>query len=130
MSRTRTAALIAALFVLSASPAFSAGQAPSYVELTDAPTITVDWSRGNTQVVTLHGNRRFAFVHGQKGGKYLLILRQDNIGSRTVTWPAAVHWPGDNRYAPILTTTASKKDYVSFFYDGVTYDLLSLSQNF
>jgi hypothetical protein len=126
MKRTFFAAVLC-LF-LSLAPAF-ADSAPSYVELDDAPTIAVDWSKGNTQVVTLHGNRTFVFENGQKGGKYLLIIRQDATGSRTVTWPASVHWPGDGQ-GPILTTTADKKDYASFFFDGVTYDFLALSQNF
>ncbi|MGH9378959.1 MAG: hypothetical protein ACRD1I_09170 [Terriglobia bacterium] len=124
----RTLAPAVFLLLLSVSPA-RADTPPSYVELADAPTITVDWSKGNTQAVTLHGNRAMVFANGQKGGKYLLIVRQDDTGSRTVTWPASVHWPGGGP-GPTLTTTANKKDYASFFFDGVTYDFLALSQNF
>jgi hypothetical protein len=102
--------------------------APSYVELTDAPTIAVDWSKGSTQTVTLGGNRALTFSNGQKGGTYRLILKQDAHGSRLVTWPQSVRWPGTT--GPTLTTTASKTDYVAFFYNGVTYDALGFSQNF
>jgi len=118
------------LFLVSVSPAFADNPPPGYVELADAPTITVDWSKGHTQAVTLHGNRSFTFSNGQKGGHYLLIVRQDATGSRGVTWPASVHFPGDNRQAPALTTTANKKDYISLFYDGVSYDALALAQNY
>lgn len=115
------------LFLLSAAPAFAGNAAPSYVELTDAPTVVVDWSRGNTQAVTLHANRAITFAHGQKGGHYMLIIKQDAHGSRTVKWPAGVRWPGGS--PPTLTTLAGKTDYISFFYNGVNYDALGSTQN-
>jgi len=123
------------LFLLSAAPAFAGNAAPSYVELADAPTITVDWSKGNTQAVTLHGDRALTFSNGQKGGKYLLAITQDATGSRAVKWPASVRWPGGppqtaGRPANILTTTANKTDYITFIYNGVTYDALALAQNY
>jgi hypothetical protein len=128
MSIKRILALSALLLLLPFQPSCAASAPPSYVELADAPAITVDWSQGNTQSVTLGGNRTLVFSNGQKGGKYLLILKQDATGSRTVTWPFTVRWPGTS--GPTLTTTANKTDYVSFFYNGVTYDMLALSQGF
>jgi hypothetical protein len=122
----RIPALSALLFLLSIPPALAGDAAPSYVELTDAPAITVDWSRGSTQTVTLAGNRTLTFLNGQKGGKYILILKQDATGSRTVTWPASVHWPGT--YGPPLTTTAGKADYIVLIYNGVSYDMVAISQ--
>jgi len=121
------APLASLFFLLFIAPAAAD---PSYVDLTDSPTITVDWSKGNSQAVTLHGNRAFTFSNGQKGGHYLLIIKQDTTGSRAVTWPPSVHWPGENSPPPPLTTTANKKDYISFFFDGTTYDLIAISQNF
>jgi hypothetical protein len=121
-------AIAVLLFLLAFEVAAAANERPSYVDLADGPSITVDWSKGATQAVTLHGNRAFIFINGQKGGKYTLIIRQDDTGSRVPAWPASVHWPGT--YPPILTTTANKKDYINFFCDGVTYDLLALSQGY
>jgi hypothetical protein len=119
--------VLTALFFLMPFPVAYAGDtAPSYVELTDAPTITVDWSKGTTQTVTLGGKRALAFLNGQKGGKYILRLRQDATGSRTVTWPSSVHWPGVD--GPTLTTTAGKADYIVFIYNGVSYDMVAISQ--
>jgi hypothetical protein len=131
----RILVLSAFLILLSLSPAVAGDTAPSYVELTDAPTIAVDWSKGNTQAVTLGGNRALTFANGQKGGKYILILKQDATGSRVVTWPASVRWPGGapqtgGRLASILTTTAKKTDYITLFYDGVNYDVLALAPNY
>jgi hypothetical protein len=119
------------LLLLFASLARADDAAPSYVELADAPTITVDWSKGATQAVNLHGNRTFVFQNGVKGRDYRLIIKQDAVGSRTVTWPASVHWTGSEQINPAatLTTTANKKDYLSFFYDGAVYDALSISQD-
>lgn len=67
--------LWAFLLLLSFQPACAGNSAPSNVDIVDAPTITVDWSKGDTQSVTLGGNRMLTFTLGQKGGKYLLILK-------------------------------------------------------
>ena len=98
--------------------------------LTDGATIATDWSNGTVQSVTLGGNRTFTFANGVDGGRYILILKQDATGTRTVTWPGTVRWPGGT--APTLTTTASKTDYIGFLYNGVssTYDGVALAQNF
>src|SRR6266568_3828389 len=61
-----------------------------YYDLTDAPTIAVDWNNGKMQTVVLGGNRKFTFTGGQPGEHYLLSLTQDATGGRTVTWPADV----------------------------------------
>lgn len=123
----RSLALTVIFFLLSISPAL-ADTAPSYLELPDAPTITVDWSKAHTQAVTLHGNRTFVFENGDKGGRYMLVIKQDATGSREPTWPLSVHWPGIT--PPTLTTTPNRKDYISFFCDGANYDGLFVSQNF
>lgn len=80
---------------------------------------TIDWTLGNKQKSTLTGNCTFTFT--APGGPCSLVLKlvQDATGSRTVTWPAAVHWPGGT--APTLTTTANKVDIITFYYDGTTY---------
>jgi hypothetical protein len=121
------------LLAMSAPIARAADTAGSsnYIEIADAPTITVDWSKGTTQSVTLGGNRTLQFVNGVKGGKYMLILKQDATGSRTVTWPSSVHWPG---FSPqpspaALTTTANKKDYLTFFFNGASYDAVGLTSS-
>jgi hypothetical protein len=131
----RLLALSALLLLLPFQPASADNTASGYVELADAPTIDVDWSRGDTQSVTLGGNHILTFSHGQKGAKYLLILKQDETGSRTVTWPLSVRFPGGppqtgGQPASILTTTANKTDYIRFFYNGVTYDMLAISQGY
>jgi hypothetical protein len=127
-----TLALFALLFLLPLAPVLAADAPPSYFELTDAPTITVDWSKGHAQAVTLHGNRTLAFANGRKGDRYVLVITQDETGSRTLSWPSSVRWPGGSPPAvtDLLTSTAHKTDYLVFFYNGVTYDALSIARNY
>jgi hypothetical protein len=122
-------------FLLSVQFAYAGEAVTPPVELADAPTLAVDWSKGDIQTVTLHGNRALTFSNGWKGGRYTLIITQDATGSRTVTWPSSVRWSGGPPQtkglpANILTTTADKTDYITFFYNGVTYDVLGLAQNY
>lgn len=127
MPLNRIFVLSAFLLLMFALPALADDAAHSYFELADAPKIAVDWNKGSTQSVTLGSNRTVTFSNGQKGGKYSLIVKQDAHGSRIVTWPTIVHWPGGS--AITLTGTANKKDYITFFYDGVSYDVVGFTQN-
>lgn len=86
--------------------------------LLDGATIAVDWANGRHQSVTLAGNRTFTFAGAKNGERYLLKLKQDATGSRTVTWPTIL-WRGGS--APTLTTTASEYDVISLIYDGTNY---------
>ena len=79
--------------------------------LTDAATITIDWSQSKYQQVTLAGNRTIAFSNVAVGQEIVLVLKQDGTGSRTITWPSGIKWSGGS--APTLTTTASKSDRIS-----------------
>lgn len=80
---------------------------------------TIDWTAGNKQKSTLTGNCTFTFTAPSGPCSLILKLVQDATGSRTVTWPTAVHWPGGT--APTLTTTANKVDIISFYFDGSVY---------
>jgi len=86
--------------------------------LTDSGTIALDWNNSNVQSVTLGGNRTFTFANPLTGGRYLIVLKQDGTGSRTVTWPT-IKWRGGT--APTLTTTANKTDLITIVYDGTDY---------
>jgi len=96
-----------------------AGQyASTRFALTDGATIALDWNNSNVQSVTLGGNRTFTFANPKDGGRYLIRLKQDATGSRTVTWPTII-WRGGT--APTLTTTANKVDLITLIYDGTSY---------
>ncbi len=80
---------------------------------------TIDWTKSNHQKSTLTGNCTYTFTAPNGPSHLTLKVIQDGTGSRTVTWPSAVHWSGGT--APTLTTTASKVDVITFYYDGSTY---------
>lgn len=73
----------------------------------DGPTITLDWSHNQHQVV-LEGNRELACTNVSIGQPLFLRLIQDATGGRTVTWPAGVKWPGG--VEPVLTTAPNNWD--------------------
>lgn len=80
---------------------------------------TIDWTLSNKQKSTLTGNCTFTFTAPPGPCSLILKLVQDATGSRTVTWPAAVHWASG--ISPTLTTVAGRVDIISFYYDGSTY---------
>ena len=90
-----------------------------YSRLVTATSSAVNWDSGNVQEMTLTSSPTLTFTGAQAGGKYDLILVQDGTGSRTVTWPASVKWPGGTK--PVLTSTANATDTVSFIYDGGSF---------
>jgi alpha-tubulin suppressor-like RCC1 family protein len=78
-------------------------------------TYTIDLTRGNVYQVTLQANTTFTFSNiaaSTSAVSFTLILKQDGVGFRTATWPAAVIWPGN--VAPTLTTTPLVVDIFSF----------------
>jgi DNA-binding beta-propeller fold protein YncE len=77
------------LFLLSVPRAFAEAPAPSYVELADAPTITVDWTKGTTQAVTLHGNFTTNGVNVTQSGLALDYL--NNADDCATYDPATTH---------------------------------------
>lgn len=105
---------------------------PTGIGRTDAgntsTALTIDWSANPAQKATLTDNCTFTFSNPTTGGVYILELAQDATGSRTVTWPAAVHWSGGT--APTLTTTASKVDIFTFYYNGATYFAVTSGLNY
>lgn len=80
---------------------------------------TINFNDGNFQKVTLNGSATLTFTNPYAGAHYIFELVQDATGSRAVTWPANVKWPGG--VSPALTTTATKKDKIVCDYDGTNY---------
>jgi hypothetical protein len=78
--------------------------------------LTIDWTLGNEHKVVLTGNVTFTFSNPVDGGRYVLKLKQDATGGRTVTWPGSVVWPGG--VAPTITSGANKVDLVTMMYDA------------
>ena len=81
---------------------------------------TIDWAISNIQKVTLTSGT-CALTFNAPGGptKLLLGVLQGATPSGLVTWPATTKWP--QGISPVLTTTISGVDFVSFFYDNTNY---------
>ena len=84
--------------------------------LTDGSTINWDVSLGSVATVTLGGNRAIAAPTNLKVGSYILHVIQDGAGGRTLTWNSVFKWPAG--VAPVLTSTAGRRDLFSFVCDG------------
>lgn len=89
----------------------------------DAATLTdgasIDWNLNTQQVgiVTLGGNRTLANPTNQKaGGTYIMIVKQDATGTRTLAYGNNYKWPGGT--APTLSTAANSVDILTFISDG------------
>ena len=79
--------------------------------------------RGNYQWLTFGAGNiaTFDFNYGANSNiiEVNLFIKQDGVGSRTVTtWDAAIDWEGGT--PPTLTTTANSTDWLQFVWDGGT----------
>lgn len=105
---------------------FTATQ-PTLVSDSDGTTITFDMNSGNYHQVTLGGNRTLAVSNVGTPQAFVVQLKQDGTGSRTVTWWSGILW--NQGSTPTLTTTAAKTDIFGFIYDGTTYWGSVIQQN-
>jgi len=89
--------------------------------------LTVSLANGTIQILTLTGNATITMPTAVAGKSFVIFLRQDATGSRSVTW-STVNWPGAT--APTVTGTASKQDIFSFFSDGTSWYGTTIGQNY
>jgi hypothetical protein len=83
---------------------------------TSSATITVDWTKGNRQSLTLSNTGvTVNFTDPPLDSSLVLVITQDATGSRTISiWDTDIKWP--NGTAPTLTTTANAIDMISCLY--------------
>lgn len=85
--------------------------------LTDAATIAWDSSSNQVATVTLGGNRTLGNPSNKQGGAtYILIVKQDGTGNRTLAYNSAFKFP--NGVTPVLSTAANAVDILTFVCDG------------
>lgn len=89
--------------------------------------ITLNLANGTVQIITLTGNATITMPTAVSGKSFIMFLKQDATGSRTVTW-TTVKWPSGT--APTITSTASKQDIYSFFSDGTNWYGTTVGQNY
>ena len=99
--------------------AHSIGFTQITVNPTDGTT-TIDWKNGNHARITLGAqNETFTFIAPSNHCSFTMVIVQDSVGGRDITWPATVRWLGTE---PTWTDGgASKGIVVGFYYDGTDY---------
>lgn len=87
---------------------------------TGSTAVTINWTTGQKQVVTLNQPTCTVTFTAPTGvGNFLLRVAQDSSGARVIVWPTTVKWTG--AAAPTLTAAASSVDIASFYYNGTLY---------
>jgi hypothetical protein len=78
-------------------------------------TTNINLASGNFITATVTGTTSFTFTTGVATGaaSFTLLLTNDAVAGRTVSWPAGVKWPAGS--APSRTTTANAVDLWTFF---------------
>ena len=89
--------------------------------------ITLALTNGTVQIITLTGSATITMPTAVSGKSFIMFLKQDATGSRTVTW-STVKWAGGT--APTITATASRQDIYSFFSDGTNWYGVNVAQNY
>jgi hypothetical protein len=93
---------------------------PEVVKGNSGAAPAVDWTAGSVQSITLNAATVTPTFTAPPGGANLaLVVTQDGVGGRAVTWPAAVKWIGGT--APILLSGAAQTTLVYFYFDGTNY---------
>jgi hypothetical protein len=93
---------------------FGKRQAVTTVTLTDASTITPDFSASNNFAITLTGSGHVIAnpTNMADGACGVLWITQGSSGSNTVSWGNQWHWPGGT--APVLSMAAGSIDAISY----------------
>jgi hypothetical protein len=111
------------------SPVINDGYTEETAVANTSTAYTIDLANGSVQYLTLTGNCTYTFPTPVAGKSFILVQKQDGTGSRTVTWPASVKWPGGT--APTITSTASKADkFVFTAIDGSSWLGSNAGQNY
>jgi len=117
--------------VFGTSPTLTNPTVTNYVETpftaNSSTAITIALTNGTVQIITLTGNATITMPTATSGKSFIMFLKQDATGSRTVTW-STVKWPGGTN--PTITATASRQDIYSFFADGTNWYGVNVGQNY
>jgi hypothetical protein len=104
---------------LAADNAWTGSQRSTFVELTDAATVAVDFATEQNMWVTVAGDRTIGQPGSQVSGQCgFIVIEQDPTGGRTTSWHADWDFGADG--APTFDTTANKKGVVAYMVDWDT----------
>ena len=83
-----------------------------------AASIGWDVAVGNSARVTLTGNGSMQVPAHLTAGAYILIIKQDAVGGRLMSWSPQYKFPSG--ITPVLSTAPNAEDIVSLFSDGIS----------
>ena len=99
-----------------------------WIDLTDGATINIDASLGKKFRVTIAGNRTFTISNVTAGMGFMLRIKQDGVGNRTVIFFPTISWVDGS--TPTLTPAANKADTFGFTSQtNNTFDGFIVGQN-
>lgn len=82
-----------------------------------AATFAVDLNKDIFNI-TLNINTTIT-LNSFRVGVFVFKITQGTGGSKVITWPVSVKWPGN--IPPVLSTTAGKIDIITLVFDGTNY---------
>ena len=92
---------------------------PIECELTFSDSVTIDASLCDVYYATLDSNIYFKTPSNPIDAKKIIIrLKQDDVGSRAVSFDTSAFRFSTDLPSPTLTTGMSKTDYLGFIYNG------------
>ena len=100
---------------------------------TPGANVTIDWSKGKKYTLLLNrATTNITFTGAANGDTLVLILVQDGVGGRNVTFTSEVRGGSDLTLPPVLSIQINKTDYLGFICQaaGPYYDYVSLSRGF
>lgn len=86
--------------------------ASPFATVTWASSLALNGTTNERQQITLAGATTITGVTMAAGQEFTLALIQDGTGSRAVSWPSGVKFPGNS--APALSTSANAVDMLTF----------------
>jgi hypothetical protein len=113
------ATAVASLGILALAQSWTAAQRSTYVQLTDAATVAVDFADGNNFYVTITASRTIGQPSNQTDGQSgIIVVEQDGTGGWTPSWHADWDWGAAG--APVVDTSANKKAVIAYEVDWDT----------
>ncbi len=96
-----------------------------------ASSLTIDVSVADETTVVLTGNVTLGFANGVDGQRFVLVLKQDATGGRTLTFDSSVRTSTDLP-APTLSVSANATDRLGFIYNNgvLKYDFVAIVRGF
>lgn len=99
-------------------------------ELPYASNLIIDASKANMFYIEVTGNIDSINFYNLQPGSYVLIVKQDAVGSHDINWTSTItQYMFEDGIKPTASTSAGAVDIYGLFYDG-TYVYVFPNQNY